>query len=85
MPKEFDETVFNMVPGEISGIVRSPYGYHIFQLIERRPPHQPSYEEVQAEVRETMLRRKREAAYEKWYAQLKVQAVIKTDLPLLFY
>jgi len=85
MPKEFDETVFNMVPGEISDIVRSPYGCHIFQLIERRPPHRPSYEEVQAEVRETMLRRKREAAYEKWYAQLKAQAVIKTDLPLLFY
>ena len=33
----FENAVFNLQPGQRSGIVRSPNGYHIIELIERDP------------------------------------------------
>ncbi|MEO8209197.1 MAG: peptidylprolyl isomerase [bacterium] len=34
--KEFEETVFNMNPGEVSGIVETEFGYHIIKLNEKQ-------------------------------------------------
>ena len=34
--KEFEEAVFRLQEGQISDVVRTQFGYHIIQLIERR-------------------------------------------------
>lgn len=33
---EFEAAVFNLKPGELSPIIKSPFGYHLIQLIDRR-------------------------------------------------
>lgn len=35
MVPEFEKVVFNLKPGEISGVFETQYGYHFAQLIER--------------------------------------------------
>jgi peptidyl-prolyl cis-trans isomerase SurA len=36
MVPQFEATVFNLKPGEISRIIETDYGYHIIQLVERK-------------------------------------------------
>jgi len=35
MPEEFERVVFKLKPGEISGVIKTEYGYHIFYLQEK--------------------------------------------------
>ncbi|MGB6649883.1 MAG: peptidylprolyl isomerase [Bacteroidota bacterium] len=52
----FDEVALSLQPGELSGIVRTPFGYHIIKCYERRP--WKSFEESQEEIK-TLYRRLR--------------------------
>lgn len=47
MVKPFDEAVFALKQGEISGLVRSDFGYHIIRLTAIKPAQVTPYSEVQ--------------------------------------
>lgn len=51
MVKEFETAAFALKPGELSGVVKSQFGYHIIRLEERKPAGVRSYDEVSAEIR----------------------------------
>ena len=62
MPKPFDDACFSLKPGQVSGVVQSSYGYHLFKLLAKRAPKRRSIEEVQAEVvRRAFLEKKTNA------------------------
>ena len=44
------ETVSKMKKGEISEPVESPFGYHVFKLIDRKPPQQKPFDAVKKEI-----------------------------------
>src|SRR5260370_31296054 len=50
MPKAFDDTCFSLAIGKTSGVVVSPYGYHVFKVLGRRPAKARGFKEVQAEA-----------------------------------
>jgi peptidyl-prolyl cis-trans isomerase D len=45
---EFDKTIFELKPKEISGIVTTQFGYHIIQVLEKEPAHVKPFEEAKA-------------------------------------
>jgi len=77
MPPEFEEVVFRMKRGEISGVVHTPYGYHIFLVEDIRPALNPRYEDVKSKVRQRYLARVGESAYKDWQSALRAGASIE--------
>jgi peptidyl-prolyl cis-trans isomerase D len=70
----FESAAFSMKKGEISNLVKTEYGFHIIQVMDREDPKVQSFDEVKAELA-TELRRQQaqprlEAAAEQARAEL---------------
>jgi len=79
MPKVFDDTCFSLGNGKISGVVASPYGYHVFKVLGRRAPRTRKFEEVKPEVERRATAEKRAQAERQLLQQLRSGAEIKID------
>jgi peptidyl-prolyl cis-trans isomerase D len=50
MDKSFEDVVFKLAKGEISGLVQTPFGFHIIKLTDIRPAVAPPFAEVKEKV-----------------------------------
>ncbi len=75
---EFDQAAFSLQPAQTSGIVKSQFGYHIIQVLAHKPA-QPAQldDDARKRIREQLLSKKQEAAFQEWLKQTKAQAKIK--------
>lgn len=78
MPKEF-EVVFSLKVGEISSIVQSPYGYHIFQVVAKGERAEVGFMEAREAVTERILQEREEMAFQDWLAGVKEKAQIRVN------
>lgn len=60
MVPEFEQAAFALqTKGQLSGLVKSQYGYHIIQLIDKETAHTKSLDDVKAEI-EPMLKQQQQ-------------------------
>jgi len=83
MPEEFD-VVFTLGVGQISPIVKTAYGYHIFKVEERHPSRPLSPAEAADEIRAQLTQERREQLFAAWVAGLKEKARITVNDQILF-
>jgi peptidyl-prolyl cis-trans isomerase D len=76
---QFDQTAFAQQPGQISGLVRTQYGYHIIQTEEKQDAHVKPLSEVRASIVDTLTKQK-EAQAEQAFAQQLATEAQKTSL-----
>jgi peptidyl-prolyl cis-trans isomerase C len=82
MPGEFN-VVFGMQKGDISGIVKSPYGYHIFSLEDRRKAGRISLDEAYPEIAEKLRRQKEDRRYNAWLKELRSRTKFEVNYKAL--
>jgi parvulin-like peptidyl-prolyl isomerase len=71
LPADMEAAVFAMGEGEVSPLVESSYGYHIFRLDKRFAPEQVSFENAAPSIRQKLLGLKTEAAARRQLEELK--------------
>jgi len=83
MPAVFDRVCFTLEPGQVSDVVTSEYGQHIFQVTEKRPEVMQPLEAVDAEIRDTLRRAEVQATEDRVIAELVHKAVVHKDAEAL--
>jgi peptidyl-prolyl cis-trans isomerase C len=54
----FESVAFSLQPGSVSDTVETPYGYHLIEVLERRPPRKIKRDEVAGRLREQIRKSK---------------------------
>ncbi|MDC0711240.1 peptidyl-prolyl cis-trans isomerase [Stigmatella sp. ncwal1] len=83
MPPAFDEVVFNLRPGQVSDVVSTEYGYHLFRVLEFKPARKRDFLEVRAKVEAREVKRKQEEAHEAFEKALLDKAKLWVNEPTL--
>jgi peptidyl-prolyl cis-trans isomerase SurA len=73
----FDEVAMAMKPGEVSGIVRTVYGYHIIKCFETRPPK--DFEESKQEVRQLYQQQRFQEDFKAYFATQQAAVGFRRD------
>ena len=81
MPKWFDD-VFKLKVNKVSDIIRTPFGVHIFKVVDKKPERKMSFEESQKKIHTTLLHEAQEQAFHKWVEEIKKKSeiVIKYEI-----
>ncbi|UCD85830.1 MAG: peptidylprolyl isomerase [Deltaproteobacteria bacterium] len=83
MPPEFDQVAFSLRPGKLSNVVKSPYGYHIFKVEDKKKAGRREFSEVKEEILAKLKQEKQEEEYLSWLTELKSRAKIKINQSFL--
>ena len=75
LPPVFDEA-FALAPGQVSGALASPYGYHLFKALEKTPAAPSTLASAAPAARLKVLETKKRAAREGWAAAARAGAAI---------
>lgn len=75
----FDQA-FTLRPGARTGVIKSPYGYHIVELVGRRPAQIRPFEEVKKKIRQQLLANREQALYTSWLeGQVRKARILKDE------
>jgi peptidyl-prolyl cis-trans isomerase SurA len=76
---EFERAFQELKVGEVSQPVRTPFGYHLIQVLERRSSDL-SPERKRLQARQALRERKADEAYQEWLRQLRDQTYVELRL-----
>lgn len=80
MVKEFEDAVWNMKPGEVSGVITTPFGLHIIKFEERKAAGSVPFAEMKNDLIRGLESQKKGEAVNKYIADLKAKAKIKINI-----
>jgi peptidyl-prolyl cis-trans isomerase SurA len=76
---DFEKAMNGLQPGEVSHPVRSPFGWHLIQVMDRRSQDM-SKEAARLKARQEIRARKSEEAYQDWLRELRDRAYVEYRL-----
>jgi peptidyl-prolyl cis-trans isomerase SurA len=76
---EFEKTMNELLPGQVSNPVKSQFGWHLIQVLERRT-QDVSVNRRRQEARQAIRNKKTDVVIQEWLRQLRDQAYIEYRL-----
>jgi peptidyl-prolyl cis-trans isomerase SurA len=76
----FEKEALRLQIGEVSGIVRTDFGFHLIKLLDRKGGDPPPFEEIKEKVRADYLEKDREKAFQQFMSTLKEKSIIEIKL-----
>ncbi len=83
LEESMEKALFSMSIGRISPVIKTPYGYHIFEVLSVRPEGIKAIPEVISEIESKLLSQKRTAFCNKWQQELRAYFKVKVNQNLL--
>ena len=83
LEESMEKAIFSLQPGKISPIIKTPYGFHIFEVVSRRPAGLKSLPEVMAKIESKLFYQKKESFYRRWLKELRGLFSVKVNQELL--
>jgi peptidyl-prolyl cis-trans isomerase C len=77
-PEVFD-ACFTMPLNVVSEVTPSPYGFHLFKVVDRKAAQRRGYEQARGEITEKLTREKRARAQEDYLRSLRERAKVEID------
>ena len=77
MPKEFDDICFYLEVRRLSQVIKTPYGFHLFEVLDKRPEGRFAFDEVKKEIETKLKAQKGREAFQAWFDKLRSVADIK--------
>lgn len=77
MVEEFENVVFSLYPGQVSSIFRTPFGFHITKLYEKKPEGHRPLNEVREEIEQALHNQKKDQAVGRFVDELRARAEIR--------
>lgn len=76
----FEAEALRLKVGDISGIVRTEFGFHIIRLLGRNGGEPPPFEEIREKIQADYLENVMERAYQQFLGNLREKSVIEIKL-----
>jgi peptidyl-prolyl cis-trans isomerase C len=83
LEESMEKVLFSLPVGKTSDVVKTPYGYHIFEVLSKRSEGLESLPDAMEEIEAKLLQQKRENFYEGWLKHLKELYHVNVNKELL--
>lgn len=77
---ELEQAAFKLNAGGVSDVIRTPEGFHILRVMEKKGGEPHALAEVQPKIRDELVRVESEKQFREWIATLKSKAYIDIKL-----